>query len=83
MFLLMCSEWGDESQLVTIGLSTQYSVLSIILGGGLAQAACVLVAMGLGKCLQGFLSKKTFNLITGVIFLVMGTYESYNLYTIL
>jgi putative Ca2+/H+ antiporter (TMEM165/GDT1 family) len=56
MFLLMCSEWGDESQLVTIGLSTQYSPLAIILGGGLAQALCVLVAMMIGKCLQGVVS---------------------------
>jgi putative Ca2+/H+ antiporter (TMEM165/GDT1 family) len=49
MFLLICFEWGDESQLVTIGLSTQYTPLAIILGGGLAQALCILVAMMIGK----------------------------------
>jgi putative Ca2+/H+ antiporter (TMEM165/GDT1 family) len=47
--LLMCSEWGDRSQIAAIALAPNYGLSSIVIGGGLAHMACILCAMLLGK----------------------------------
>ena len=48
MFLLMCTEWGDVSQMVAIGLAAKYGMLSIIIGGGLGFACCITLAILVG-----------------------------------
>jgi hypothetical protein len=37
LFLLMCEEWGDKSQIAAIALAANYGVESIIIGGALVR----------------------------------------------
>lgn len=77
MFLLMCTEWGDVSQVVAIGLAAKYGMLSIIMGGGLAFAACITFAILLGSCVSKFLTERVIALISGCLFMGFGIRELY------
>ena len=80
MFILMCTEWGDPSQISAMGLSAKYGMLSIIVGGGLAQTTSVVVAILLGSCVMRFISERWMNLISGCLFLTFGAREILNVY---
>ncbi|GAV61265.1 UPF0016 domain-containing protein, partial [Cephalotus follicularis] len=63
-------EWGDNSQLATIGLATDENPFGVILGGVLGQALCTTVAVFGGKSLASQISEKA--LSDGVLFIVFG-----------
>ncbi|GAV85084.1 UPF0016 domain-containing protein, partial [Cephalotus follicularis] len=78
-------EWGDNSQLATIGLATDENPFGVILGGVLGQALCTTVAVFGGKSLASQISEKMVNmdmdvftilmhvaLSVGVLFIVFG-----------
>lgn len=75
MFLLMCTEWGDVSQVVAIGLAAQYGMLSIIIGGGLGFALCITFAILLGSVISKFCTQRTISLVSGCLFLGFGIRE--------
>ena len=68
MFLLMCTEWGDVSQVVAIGLAAKYGMLSIMIGGGLAHILSIFIAILLGSVVNKVLSEKWLNLFAGLLF---------------
>ncbi len=79
MFLLMCTEWGDVSQVVAIGLAAKYGMLSIIIGGGLGFALCITFAILLGSCVSKFCTERWLSLVSGVLFTAFGIRELLNL----
>jgi putative Ca2+/H+ antiporter (TMEM165/GDT1 family) len=77
MALLMCSEWGDVSQVVAIGLAAKYGMLSIIIGGGLAFAACITFAILLGTVVSKYCTERVMSLVSGCLFTGFGIRELY------
>ena len=75
MFLMMCTEWGDSSQFVTIGLSAQYGVLNIVLGGFFAFLLSFSLAILLGNTLTSCCKERWLNLASGILFLAFGVNE--------
>lgn len=75
MFILMCSEWGDVSQVVVIGLAAKYSLWGIIIGGGVAHVLCIFIAISLGSMVSKVLSEKWLNLFAGMLFMVFAVKE--------
>lgn len=73
--LLMCSEWGDRSQISAIALAPNYGLGSIVVGGCLAHMSCILCGMLLGKIVQKFCTETVINLLGGVLFIAFGLYE--------
>ncbi|XP_075518540.1 GDT1-like protein 4 isoform X1 [Primulina tabacum] len=65
-------EWGDKSQLATIGLAADENPLGVVLGGILGQALCTTAAVLGGKSLAKQISEKIVSLSSGVLFIVFG-----------
>lgn len=65
-------EWGDKSQLATIGLAADENPLGVVLGGILGQTLCTTAAVLGGKCLATQISEKIIALCGGVLFIVFG-----------
>ncbi|XP_073023704.1 GDT1-like protein 4 isoform X1 [Primulina huaijiensis] len=65
-------EWGDKSQLATIGLAADENPLGVVLGGILGQALCTTAAVLGGKSLAKQISEKIVALSSGVLFIVFG-----------
>ncbi|XP_043717363.1 GDT1-like protein 5 isoform X2 [Telopea speciosissima] len=65
-------EWGDKSQLATIGLAADENPLGVVLGGIIGQALCTTAAVLGGKSLASSISEKMVALSGGVLFLVFG-----------
>ncbi|XWS64335.1 hypothetical protein CRYUN_Cryun06bG0177700 [Craigia yunnanensis] len=65
-------EWGDTSQLATIGLAADENPFGVVLGGILGQALCTTVAVLGGKSLASQISEKIVALLGGALFLVFG-----------
>ncbi|KAK4605860.1 hypothetical protein RGQ29_000228 [Quercus rubra] len=65
-------EWGDKSQLATIGLAADENPFGVVLGGILGQALCTIAAVLGGKSLAAQISEKIVALSGGVLFIVFG-----------
>ncbi|XP_021814341.1 GDT1-like protein 4 [Prunus avium] len=65
-------EWGDKSQLATIGLAADENPLGVVLGGILGQALCTTAAVLGGKSLASQISEKIVALSGGILFIVFG-----------
>ncbi|XP_047330559.1 GDT1-like protein 4 [Impatiens glandulifera] len=65
-------EWGDKSQLATIGLAADENPFGVVLGGILGQALCTTAAVLGGKSLAKQISEKIVGLSGGVLFIVFG-----------
>ncbi|KAL9272418.1 GDT1-like protein [Drosera capensis] len=65
-------EWGDKSQLATIGLAADENPLGVVLGGILGQALCTTAAVIGGKSLASQISEKILALSSGVLFIIFG-----------
>lgn len=65
-------EWGDKSQLATIGLAAAENPLGVVLGGILGQALCQTAAVFGGKSLATQISERFIALSGGVLFIVFG-----------
>ncbi|TYH33792.1 hypothetical protein ES332_D13G083400v1 [Gossypium tomentosum] len=65
-------EWGDKSQLATIGLAADENPFDVVLGGILGQALCTTAAVLGGKSLACQISEKIVALSGGVLFIVFG-----------
>ncbi|KAL1551235.1 GDT1-like protein 4 [Salvia divinorum] len=65
-------EWGDKSQLATIGLAAEENPLGVVLGGILGQALCTTAAVLGGKSLATQISEKIVALSGGVLFIIFG-----------
>lgn len=65
-------EWGDKSQIATIGLAAAENPFGVVLGGILGQALCQAAAVFGGKSLAKQISEKFIALSGGVLFIVFG-----------
>lgn len=65
----MCTEWGDVSQVVAIGLAAKHGMWSIIMGGGAAHILSIFIAIALGSVVNKWISEKWMNMIAGLLFL--------------
>ncbi|KAK6133821.1 hypothetical protein DH2020_032532 [Rehmannia glutinosa] len=65
-------EWGDKSQIATIGLAADENPLGVVLGGILGQALCTTAAVLGGKSLASQISEKIVALSGGILFIVFG-----------
>nr|XP_043626581.1 GDT1-like protein 4 isoform X2 [Erigeron canadensis] len=65
-------EWGDKSQLATIGLAAAENPLGVVLGGILGQALCQIAAVFGGKSLATQISERFIALSGGLLFIVFG-----------
>ncbi|XP_061990095.1 GDT1-like protein 4 [Rosa rugosa] len=65
-------EWGDKSQLATIGLAADENPLGVVIGGIIGQALCTTAAVLGGKSLASQISEKIVALSGGVLFIVFG-----------
>ncbi|XP_076914866.1 GDT1-like protein 4 [Bidens hawaiensis] len=65
-------EWGDKSQIATIGLAAAENPLGVVLGGVLGQALCQTAAVFGGKSLATQISEKFIALSGGVLFILFG-----------
>lgn len=65
-------EWGDKSQIATIGLAADENPFGVVLGGILGQALCTTAAVLGGKSLAKQISEKLIALSGGVLFIVFG-----------
>lgn len=65
-------EWGDKSQIATIGLASDANPFGVVLGGILGQALCTTAAVVGGKSLASQISEKMVALSSGLLFLVFG-----------
>ena len=73
--MLSCSEWGDKSQIAAVALAPIYGLASVSIGGGLAHAACILVALFFGKAALSMISENTLLMIGAVLFIIFGLLE--------
>ncbi|KAI4313957.1 hypothetical protein L6164_026900 [Bauhinia variegata] len=65
-------EWGDKSQLATIGLAADENPFGVVLGGIAGQALCTVLAVVGGKSLASQISEKIVALSGGILFIVFG-----------
>ncbi|KAK8937857.1 GDT1-like protein 5 [Platanthera guangdongensis] len=65
-------EWGDRSQIATIGLASDSNPFGVFLGGIIGQALCTTAAVLGGKSLATQISEKMVSLSSGILFLVFG-----------
>ncbi|XP_072991350.1 GDT1-like protein 5 isoform X2 [Typha latifolia] len=65
-------EWGDKSQIATIGLASDENPFGVVLGGVIAQALCTAAAVLGGKSLASAISERMVALSGGILFLVFG-----------
>ncbi|PON59523.1 GDT1-like protein [Parasponia andersonii] len=65
-------EWGDKSQLATIGLAADENPLGVVLGGIIGQALCTTAAVLGGKSLASRISERIVALSGGILFIVFG-----------
>ncbi|GAB4828897.1 hypothetical protein Ancab_018558 [Ancistrocladus abbreviatus] len=65
-------EWGDKSQLATIGLAADEHPFGVVLGGIMGQALCTVAAVVGGKSLASQISERFVALAGGALFIVFG-----------
>ncbi|KAK9846405.1 hypothetical protein WJX81_003181 [Elliptochloris bilobata] len=63
------AEWGDRSQLTTIGLAASTDVLGVVLGGLLGQAICTGVAVLGGRQVAEHINERTVSVLSGLLFI--------------
>ncbi|CAM6095368.1 unnamed protein product [Calypogeia fissa] len=73
--LTFLGEWGDRSQIATIGLAAQESVTGVALGGVVGHAICTTAAVLGGKHLASQISERAVAFCGGVLFLVFGVHS--------
>lgn len=75
--LTFLAEWGDRSQIATIGLAANANVLGVTLGGALGHMLCTLAAVLGGKQLASLIDERTVAIVGGVVFLIFGALAMY------
>lgn len=73
--LTFLAEWGDRSQIATIGLAAASDVLGVTLGGILGHALCTGAAVLGGKHLASHIDERMVSIFGGVLFLVFGIHS--------
>ncbi|KAF5842153.1 hypothetical protein DUNSADRAFT_8840 [Dunaliella salina] len=75
--LTFLAEWGDRSQIATIGLAASEDPLGVTVGGILGHAICTGAAVLGGRHLAAHINEKTVAICGGILFLVFGAHSLY------
>ncbi|PNH06829.1 GDT1-like protein 5 [Tetrabaena socialis] len=75
--LTFLAEWGDRSQIATIGLAASEDVVGVTLGGILGHALCTGAAVLGGRHLASHINEHTVLVFGGVMFLLFGGHALY------
>ena len=70
--LTFLAEWGDRSQIATIGLGATKNVWGIIIGGLVGHAFCTGLAVVGGKLLSTKISPKSIAYAGATLFIIFG-----------
>jgi len=70
--LTFFGEWGDKSQIATIGLAADENPVGVVLGALLGQTLCTIAAVLGGKSLASWISERMVTLCGGILFVVFG-----------
>ncbi|KAK9818180.1 hypothetical protein WJX72_008306 [[Myrmecia] bisecta] len=73
--LTFLAEWGDRSQIATIGLAASIDPYGVTLGGILGHMICTGVAVVGGRQLATRISERTVSILGGLLFLAFGLHE--------
>lgn len=73
--LTFLAEWGDRSQIATIGLAFDYSVSAVTLGGVLGHSLCTGAAVVGGRHLAAHIDERMVSIVGGVLFLCFGVHS--------
>lgn len=73
---IMIGELGDKTFLASIGLGVQYphSKIDLVLGAICAMVVCDFIAILFGKFLNKYISEKTMQKLSGILFLIFGVF---------
>lgn len=70
--LTFLAEWGDRSQIATIGLAASIDILGVTLGGILGHSICTGAAVLGGKQMASHIQERTVLLVGGLLFIAFG-----------
>ncbi len=72
--LTFVAEWGDRTQIATIGLAAAKNPVGVTIGGILGHTICALIAVWGGKMIAGKVSEKTITIIGGALFILFAVF---------
>ncbi|KAG1674924.1 hypothetical protein FOA52_014717 [Chlamydomonas sp. UWO 241] len=75
--LTFLAEWGDRSQIATIGLASTEDVFGVTLGGILGHMVCTGAAVLGGRHLAEHIDERTIGMLGGLLFLGFGAHALY------
>mmetsp|Transcript_4086 Transcript_4086/g.11718 ORF Transcript_4086/g.11718 Transcript_4086/m.11718 type:complete len:239 (-) Transcript_4086:1861-2577(-) len=75
--LTFLAEWGDRSQIATIGLAASEDVVGVTLGGILGHMICTGAAVVGGRHLAEHIDERTVGGLGGLLFLAFGAHALY------
>lgn len=73
--LTFLAEWGDRSQIATIGLAAASDVVGVTLGGIVGHALCTGAAVLGGKHLATHIDERVVSVLGGILFLIFGAHS--------
>lgn len=73
--LTFLAEWGDRSQIATVGLAAASDMLGVTLGGILGHSICTGAAVLGGKHLAAHIDERMVGIFGGVLFLIFGAHS--------
>ncbi|KAK3241619.1 hypothetical protein CYMTET_48633 [Cymbomonas tetramitiformis] len=73
--LTFMAEWGDRSQLATIGLAAQTNVAGVTAGGIIGHGLCTGLAVCGGRHFATSLSERAVGICGGILFLLFGLHS--------
>ena len=75
--LTFLAEWGDRSQLATIGLAASAHPVGVALGGVVGHAACTGAAVLGGRHAAAHIDERTVHLVGGALFVAFGVHAAW------
>lgn len=73
--LTFLAEWGDRSQIATIGLAASSHVAGVTLGGCAGHAVCTGAAVLGGRGMASVISERAVGIAGGALFLLFGAHS--------
>jgi Ca2+/H+ antiporter, TMEM165/GDT1 family len=71
------AEWGDRSQITTIGLAASQNAVGVTLGGCVGHFLCTGAAVLGGKQLASVIDERTVNTVGAIMFIIFGALAWY------